>query len=79
MYGQNGETSDSLPDPKRVQLSTAAASQHPDQCNASESVTGVGIIEDLQQRMVKLEEMLSIRPITVTLDRRREASVVDSG
>ncbi|KAJ5364015.1 uncharacterized protein N7496_009728 [Penicillium cataractarum] len=73
-YNQHPQSTESLPKAKRVQLSTErdGDDQQP------HSRPGTGIIEDLQQRVVKLEELLAVRPHAGNFGPIRDAPVQSS-
>ncbi|CEJ54176.1 hypothetical protein PMG11_00497 [Penicillium brasilianum] len=73
-YNQLLQSSESLPKVKRVQLSTEREGDD----QQTQSRSGTGIIEDLQQRVVKLEELLAVRPHAGNLDPMRDALVQSS-
>jgi hypothetical protein len=71
-YNQH-PSSGSVPKAKRVRIPTEGyetdqpsqsqqSQSQPSQSQPSQSRLGTGIIEDLQQRVVKLEELLAVRP-----------------
>lgn len=60
-YNQSQASLDALPKAKRVQLGSEAVDQHPDPRVEPGRNAGVGIIEDLQLRLAKLEELLSVK------------------
>ncbi|OKP14290.1 hypothetical protein PENSUB_53 [Penicillium subrubescens] len=61
-YNQH-PSSGSVPKAKRVRIPTEGyETDQPSQSQPSQSRLGTGIIEDLQQRVVKLEELLAVRP-----------------
>ncbi|KAA8647881.1 hypothetical protein EYZ11_007517 [Aspergillus tanneri] len=67
-----------IPEPKRMRMSSEAGNPHSaDSRNEPVKASGTGILEDLQQRLVKIEELLFIRP-KVHLNRRIEASLNDA-
>jgi hypothetical protein len=73
-YNQHPQFSESLPKIKRVQLSTERDGDD----QQTQSRSGTGIIEDLQQRVVKLEELLAVRPHAGNFDPMRDAPVQSS-
>lgn len=74
MYNHSPASLDALPRAKRVQLGSEAVDQHPDPRVEPGRNAGVGIIEDFQLRLAKLEELLSVKPPT-NLDLLRDVSV----
>ncbi|PLN76554.1 hypothetical protein BDW42DRAFT_178446 [Aspergillus taichungensis] len=84
MYNQSPASLDALPKAKRVHLGSKAVDQHPvpDSRVESERIAGVGLIEDLQLRLAKLEELLSVKPSANLSSSRggsiREASSLQS-
>ncbi|OQE19323.1 hypothetical protein PENFLA_c019G01573 [Penicillium flavigenum] len=61
MYNQSQASLDALPKAKRVQLGSEVVDQHADRQLVPGRNTGVGIIEDLQLRLAKLEGLLSVK------------------
>ena len=76
-YNQHPQSSDSLPRAKRVHLPVEGEGTE-QQDQKSQSQPGKGIIEDLQQRVAKLEELLAGRPHTGTFGQMRDALVQGS-
>lgn len=70
------QSSGSLPKAKRVRISPER--DETDQQSQSQSRSGTGIIEDLQQRVVKLEELLAVRPHAGNFGLMRDAPVQSS-
>lgn len=70
------QSSGSLPKAKRVRISPERDGT--DQRSQSQSRSGTGIIEDLQQRVVKLEELLAVRPHAGNFGLMRDAPVQSS-
>ncbi|PKY03675.1 hypothetical protein P168DRAFT_270105 [Aspergillus campestris IBT 28561] len=62
MYNnQSPASQDVLPRAKRVHLGSEAVDQHADPRGESGRNAGVGLIEDLQLRLAKLEDLLSVK------------------
>ena len=62
MYNQSPASLDALPKAKRANLGAETVDLHPDPRVESGRSAGVGLIEDLQLRLARLEELLSVRP-----------------
>jgi hypothetical protein len=73
-YNQHPQSSDSIPKAKRVHLSTEGDEED----QRTQSRPGTGIIEDLQERVVKLEELLAVRPHAGNFGPVRDAPVQGS-
>lgn len=72
-YNQHPSSSDSLPNPKRVHVET---NSHDDRrVSTLAPGPGIGIVEDLLQRVGHLEELLAVRPRADL----RDASTVNEG
>lgn len=76
-YNQHPHSSDSLPTAKRVHLPVEEDGTD-QQDQRSQSRLGTGIIEDLQQRVVMLEEFLAVRPHASSFRQMRDAPVQGS-
>ncbi|KAB8071004.1 fungal-specific transcription factor domain-containing protein [Aspergillus leporis] len=72
-YSQGSASSEPLPMAKRAHLSIYDAARRPDQHLELGRATGVGILEDLQQRVIRLEERFA--PGT---QMNNSAAVIDS-
>ncbi|KAF3394211.1 hypothetical protein F1880_005082 [Penicillium rolfsii] len=75
-YNQHPPSSGSLPKAKRIRMSPEG--DEANQGTQSQPRTGMGIIEDLQQRVVKLEELIAVRPHAANLGPMRDALVQSS-
>ncbi|KAJ5713859.1 uncharacterized protein N7483_011040 [Penicillium malachiteum] len=64
------------PNPKRVHVAQELDAQTPSECPTTGSK--VGIIEDLQQRMAKLENLLAVRPHAGNFGPMRDVPVQES-
>ncbi|KAJ5586886.1 uncharacterized protein N7459_002651 [Penicillium hispanicum] len=67
-YNQHPEPGESLPKPKRLHL-------HAEESEPVPPGAGIGILEDLQQRVNKLEALLAVQPHAGTFGSTRDAPV----
>ncbi|PLB54057.1 Zn2Cys6 transcription factor [Aspergillus steynii IBT 23096] len=78
-YSQDPGASDRPTKARRAATSTETVDQHPDQRgNDPARAGGTGIIEDLQQRVAKLEELLSARSRPANCDDVPETCIPDA-